>query len=286
MKRSLFLDSSFLCHLCHLLLLFRCFDRLRLFCYFGGHWLLLFHFLFHLFLSRLLLLLLRWLLYLLLSRLFLLGGRLLRWLGLLFLHMLFLVNFDNSGEAGELVIDLELLEAIPLLLLLLEETVDASLTFSGRASFHFGILFVDLFHLCGNERPLTVAVLEHFAVGVLDHVDVETAAEDHVFVHGFGGNLRYFLSFAFVFALELEEGVAFRARRFLAARDAEFRHLAKLTEKSFELLFVETFGQVTDVDDSGVVLGLLDLQLVESPRELPRLQSSLFVFYFLNLFDH
>jgi hypothetical protein len=217
MKRSLFLDS-FLSHLCHLLL-FICFGRLGLLCLFdrlclfgdfSRDGLFLFDFLFDLLLSFL-----RhdWL-----SWLFGLSGRLLGRLGLLFLYMLFLVNFDNGGEAGEVVIDLELLEAVTLLLLLLEEAIDTSLAFSGRASFNLGILFVDLFHLCGNERPVTVAVLEHFAVGVLDNVDVEGAAEDHVFVHGFGGNLRYFKAFTFVFSLELKESIAFRARRFLGAR--------------------------------------------------------------------
>eukprot|EP00354_Favella_ehrenbergii_P010803 CAMPEP_0170468684 /NCGR_PEP_ID=MMETSP0123-20130129/11767_1 /TAXON_ID=182087 /ORGANISM="Favella ehrenbergii, Strain Fehren 1" /LENGTH=79 /DNA_ID=CAMNT_0010735305 /DNA_START=293 /DNA_END=532 /DNA_ORIENTATION=- len=79
-------------------------------------------------------------------------------------------------------------------------------------------------------------MLEGVLVSVLEDVDVELAAENHVVVHGPRCDLGNF-------ALgELEEGVAAGPGCLDGARDAQFGHLAKLLEEVLQLRLVEAFG--------------------------------------------
>jgi len=152
-----------------------------------------------------------------------------------------LFGIDERLKSGEVIINRQLLQAIPSFLLFLEEALHSRLTL--LCGFLSCVDFVPKHFLSRCELPVSVTVLEHLVVSVGHYVDVQLSAKHHVLIHSLASNFCNFLLSKF------EERVAFGSRCLFAARDAQFCDSAKLLEKLAELFFVEALRQVTNVNN-------------------------------------
>lgn len=103
-------------------------------------------------------------------------------------------------------------------------------------------------------------MLEGILVGFLENVDIQLTTEEQVLIHGLGSD------FTDLALSELKEGIASGSGCLDGTRDAQFSHLAELLEKVLELSLVETFWQVTNIEDATTAVRC-HLQLVESARQ-------------------
>lgn len=115
--------------------------------------------------------------------------------------------------------------------------------------------------LLRDEFPVTITMFEHLLMSLLHHVHIQVPTKHHVLIHSFGSD------FADLGLLELEEGVALWPGSSFGASNAQFCDFAKLGEEFLEFLFVKTFGEVSNVNDS-LFFAVTDLQFVETFGEL------------------
>ena len=152
------------------------------------------------------------------------------------------IDVKDSLKSRELIVDSELFKSVTLLFLLSEEAFNTGFHLLGSLAVNSSVDFVAVHHLGGDERPFTVAVLEHVSVGVMDDVDIQVATKDLIIVHGFGSDLTDFLTGTTVNSLELKESIALSTGSLLASSYDQLGDIAELFKETLQFLLVETSG--------------------------------------------
>ena len=115
--------------------------------------------------------------------------------------------------------------------------------------------------MLGHELPVAIAVFKRLLVHFIHHVDIELSAEHHVLVHCLGSNKSN------IVVSKLKKSVALGSCSLLRACYSKLAYCSKLLEETLQLRFVETFGQVSNVDNA-FLLVVGDFEFVETTGQL------------------
>lgn len=115
--------------------------------------------------------------------------------------------------------------------------------------------------MLGHELPVAIAVFKRLLVHFIHHVDIELSAEHHVLVHCLGSNKSN------IVVSKLKKSVALGSCSLLRACYSKLAYCSELLEETLQLRFVETFGQVSNVDNA-FLLVVGDFEFVETTGQL------------------